>query len=132
MASKRLLIDTVVIKNYVGEINDKATYQETVVERCYCPCGFGAGIDNHGKNSTDNGRLYIFDVKSIAKSPEGKRRTYLPYREWLASASKDNHWTISYNGRDYFVKDNIEYHIVGFSHKKSGTKRMWHFEVDGR
>lgn len=132
MASRRLLKDTVVIRNYVGEINDRATYQETVIERCYCPCGFGAGIDSHGKNSTDNGRLYIFDSKSIAKSREGKIRKFIPYRDWLKSASKDDYWTISDNGRDYFVKDNIEYNIIGFSHKQSGTKRMWHFEVDGK
>lgn len=131
MSSKRLLKDTVLLKNYIGEINDVATYQETIFECCYCSCVFGAGIGNHGKNAADSGRLYIFDYKSKAKSINGKVRTFLPYREWLKAKNKDEFWTLSDIGRDFFVKDYTEYRIVGFSHKTTGSKRMWHFEVDG-
>ncbi|MBQ2973330.1 MAG: hypothetical protein IJE19_03150 [Clostridia bacterium] len=132
MASKRLLKDTVVIKNYIGEVNDTATYQETILEHCYCPCNYGVGTDGHGRNSIDNTRLYIFDCKTVAKSSDGKKRSYLPYQSWILSESKEDYWTLNDAGDDYFVKEGVEFCIIDFSYKNEGTRRMWHFEVDGK
>lgn len=134
MASLRILKDTVVLYNYIGEINDEATYQETVLTRCYCPLNEGADLNIQGKKANDSARLYLFDGKTLAAGNDGRIRTYLPYDEWKNAADKSSYWTLSDKGTDYFKKSvgNTKLRIIGFSHKKAGTRRMWHFEVDGR
>lgn len=134
MASLRLLVDTVVLYNYVGEVNDEATYQETVFKRCYCPLNEGADLNMQGKKAKDSARLYLFDSKTIAVSTDGMERTYIPYSEWLKVSDKTPYWTLSDKGTDYFKKSvgSTKLRIVGFSHKQAGTRRMWHFEVDGQ
>ena len=132
MASKRLLIDTVDIYNYAGEVDDEAVYQKTVFKFCYCPLNCGSDNNMQGKKSKNGGRLYIFDENTIALSPEGEKRTYLPYEEWLGCENKTAYWTLSDKETDYLLKagfsDRLK--IKSFSHKTAGSRRMWHFEVD--
>lgn len=134
MASLRLLVDTVVLYNYIGEVNDEATYQETIFKRCYCPLNEGADLNMQGKKANDSARLYLFDGKTIAVGTDGTERKYLPYSQWKDAEDKTAYWTLSDKGTDYFKKSvgNTKLRIVGFSRKKTGTRRMWHFEVDGR
>lgn len=134
MASRRLLIDAVVLSNYVGEFNDVAAYQKTVLKRCYCTMNVGASPNTQGKKANDSGRLYIFDANTIAVSPEGDMRRYVPYKQWLELEDKSAYWTLSDAGTDYFQKEGCSQRlkITGFSHKKAGSKRMWHYEVDGK
>lgn len=134
MASRRFLIDTVVLFNYVGEVNDRATYQETILKRCYCPATEGASINGQGNVANDTGRLYIFDAKTQAVSAEGQVRTFLPFDEWRKLDDKSGHWTLCDKGTDYFRKEGCAHklRITSFAHKMTGTRRMWHYEVDAR
>ena len=134
MASLKMLTDTVVLYNYIGEINDEAAYQETVFARCYCQLNEGADLNMQGKKANDSAKLFIFDAKTIAVASDGSIRTYLPYSEWINAPDKTRHWTLSDKGTDYIQKSggNSRLRVVGFSRKKAGTRRMWHFEVDGR
>lgn len=134
MASLRMLTDTVVLYNYIGEVHDKATYQETILTRCYCPLDEGADLNIQGKKPNDSARLYLFDFRTIAKASDGTPRIYLPYSQWKPASNKSAYWTLSDKGTDYFLKSgsSTKLRIVGFSHKKAGTRRMWHFEVDGQ
>lgn len=130
MASKRILTDIVTLLNYIGEINDEATYQETTITQCYCPTNEGVSINSQGSKANDSSKLYIFDGQSVASSPDGSIRTYLPYEQWVLLEDKSHYWTLNEN--DYYKKGNNEYKITSFSHKKVGSRRMWHFEVIGK
>lgn len=134
VASRRILIDTVTLYNYVGEVNDIATYQETVLRYCYCPADKGIGNGLHAKKPSESARLYLFDYKTVAESPDGVRRSYLPYSQWKTVENKEQYWTLNDSGKDYFVKEGqtARFEITRFSHKKGGTRRMWHFEVDAK
>lgn len=134
MARGRMINDTVVLYNYIGEVDDEATFQETVLEHCCCPLNEGADLNIQGKKANDSARLYIFDANTTAVSNSGTKRAYLPYAEWLKADDKDRYWTLSDKGTDYFKKvgSDTRLRIVGYSRKHTGSKRMWHFEVDGR
>lgn len=140
MASRRMLNHSVVLYNYVGEINDEASYQATIIDYCFCPSISGS---SQGVNSNDSATLYVFDAKSIAKSPAGEVRSYLPYDVWLSlsTAEKAKYWTLSDRFTDYFHKGSevidvrqpvsSKFRIARFQRFDSGTKRMWHWEVFG-
>ena len=134
MAGLRMLNDDVTLYNYVGEIDDEATYQETTLRNCYCPLNEGADLNLQGRKANDSARLYIFDANTVAVAADGTERTFLPYNEWEALADRSAYWTLSDKGEDYFQKSGSSrrLRIRGFSHKKAGRRRMWHFEVDGR
>ena len=134
MASNRMLPDVVTLFNYVGEINDKAVYQETTLKHCYCPLNEGADLNRQGKKGKNSARLYIFDRRTIALDELGTKRSYMPYERWKDLDNKSAYWTLSDKGNDYFKKSssNNRLRIEGFSHKVAGSPRMWHFEVDGK
>lgn len=134
MASRRFLTDTVLLFNYVGEVNDEATYQETIIKRCYCLTDKGVSLGSQGSKANDNCKLYIFDCHSIALSPDGSVRTYLPYEDWESNDCKSRYWTLSDKGNDYFkkVESDNNFKITSFSKKNVGSHRMWHFEVNGK
>lgn len=134
VASLKMLPDTVVLYNYIGEVNDEATYQETVLTRCYCPLNEGADLNLQGKKANNSARLYIFDAKTVARSSEGTARTFLPYHQWKDAADKSAYWTLSDKGTDYILKQggNTKLRVIGFAHKKNGSRRMWHYEVDAQ
>ena len=132
MASRRLLIHTVDLFNYMGEIEDEATYQKTVIRHCYCPRS--KGVVNQGQSANDQAILFIFDCGTIAEDECGNPRTFLPYAEWERAEDKSPYWTISDEGDDFFrVAGSPEkFRITDFSHKQTGSRRMWHFEVNAK
>lgn len=136
MATRRILPDTVTVFNYVGEVDDAATYQATTIKHCYCPLSEGVQADNRGKRASDRTTLYIFDSASKAYDLEGNQRTYLPYNHWkdLDLNSKKSFWTIGDTGRDYVLKSGCDekLYFQSFSHHANGSRRMWHFEVSFR
>ena len=134
MASIRMLPDTVVLSNYIGEVNDVATFQETAISHVYCPVDEGSAIVNTGRRANDSIPLFIFDMRSIATDSHGNKREYLPYSQWKSLENKSNYWTINDSGRDTFKKvgSEKEYTITGFGRYKIGSPRMWHIEVSGR
>lgn len=134
VASRRILKDTITLYNFVGEVNDIATYQETVLRYCYCPADKGIGNGLHAKKPAETARLYLFDFKTVAESPEGKKRSYLPYEQWKHAEDKSSYWTLNDSGDDFFMKQgkNAKFSITKFSHKDTGSRRMWHFEVDAK
>ena len=134
MATLRMLPDTVVLANYIGEVKDVATYQITYLKHVYCPDYEGSGVTTPGKRKTDSGMLYIFDMNSVAYDEDGNQRTYQPYDVWKALDDKTPYWTLCNGGRDTFKKEGSrsELTVVGFSHMVAGTSRMWHFEVEGQ
>lgn len=133
MPSLRMLPDTVTIFNYIGEVDDVAVYQDTIIDRCYYPQSLGVTADTTGKRADDSSKLYIFDHGSRARSADGVARTYLPYPIWksLDESDKKFHWTIGNSGKDYVLKEGHEekLYFQSFSHLTNGSKRMWHFEV---
>lgn len=134
MGTHRMLDDTVILYNYLGEYRDVAQYQVTILNHCYCPLSTTADANNHGKNPINSARLYIFDENTVASSENGVTRTYIPYDDWLSLSDKSGYWTLSDKGNDYFKKfgEVARLRIVSFSHKVAGRRRMWHFEVDGK
>lgn len=130
MASRRMLPHTVHLFNYIGEVNDEALFQESVIRFCYCVWKEGAGS---AKSPSDSAKLYVFDANSIIEDANGKRRTYISPAEWSACSDKGNHFTFSDNGNDYFQFENGEKMFIrSSSHKVAGSRRMWHFEVEGK
>lgn len=134
MASRRILPDTVVLSNYVGEVDDVATYQHTTLKFCYCPAEEGAAQGLPAKKEADDGILYIFDRNTKAFDADGNLRQYLDYDLWRIVTDKTPYWTLNTSGKDKFRKIGTkrEYRIESFAHKVNGSPRMWHFEVKGR
>ncbi len=135
MASRRILRDTVVLANYIGEVNDVATFQYTTLKNVYCYSDDGVAVDNNGRRGNDSAHLYIFDTVSIGWDNNGNPRKYLPYELWRALQDKSGFWTLYDGGKDTFYKvGNPEksYRVTSFSKLKNGSPRMWHFEVNGR
>lgn len=128
-----MLEETVVLYNYIGEIDDIASYQKTVLKHCYCVMSKGVSLNSMGHAPRNSGRLYIFDEKTLAQSEDGRTRSYLPYDQWIYTNDKSGFWTIGDCGKDYFQKVGTDekLKISGFSRKMTGRKTMWHFEVDG-
>ena len=134
MASIRMLPDTVVLSNYVGEVNDVATFQETTITHVFCSVDEGSAIGNTGRKADDSVSLFIFDRRSVATDSAGNMREYLPYNQWKALSDKSGYWTLNDGGRDTFKKvgSDKEYTITDFGKYKIGSPRMWHTEVNGR
>lgn len=134
MASRKILKETIVLSNYLGEVNDFAAYQDTILTFCYCTDSESVSKGRPATKENESVRLYLFDFKTLASSSTGKKRTYLPYEQWKALDDKSSYWTLNDNGRDYFVKEGQrdKRTITGFSHKTTGSRRMWHFEVDAK
>ena len=130
MASRRLLTDTVRLFNFISEVNDEAVYQESIIRYCYCPTK--KGITN--TSPSDSALLYIFDENTIVESRSGVRRTYVTPEEWESeNCIKEDHFTLSDEGKDYFLKcDEKKFFIQHVSHKVAGSPRMHHFEVEGK
>ena len=132
MSRRRILPDTVTLRNYVGEVDDEAVYQETILTGCYCIVKSGVNHNSFGRKENRSGKLYIFDTDTKAASSTGTARSYVPYDVWITLADKSAYWTLSELGLDYFKKAGApELRVVKFSHLVNGTKRMHHFEVDG-
>ena len=132
MGRNRILKDTVILHNSLGEIEDRNVYQDTILTSCYCPIDEGTDLTNQGKKSNNSAKLYLFDFKTKAKSVNGSIRTYLPYDKWVKLTDKSKYWTLNPNGDDYFTKEGCrKVRIIKFSHKVAGSRRMWHFEVEG-
>ena len=134
MASLKLLNDTVTLFNYIGEVDDRADYQETTLNHCYCILNEGADLNMVGHNGNDSAKLYIFDDSTSAVDGDGEQRTYLPFHLWTEEEDKTPYWTLSDKGTDYLCKQGYDnqLRIIGFTHKKSGSRRMWHYEVDAK
>lgn len=129
MGSRRILRDTVSLNNYIGEVNDVATYQETILEHCYCPHDLGISANTQGKKATDGATLYIFEKNTRALSPEGYARTFVDSETWEALEDKSPYWTLCDNGRDFIKVDGSNLRVTSLSHKVAGSRRMWHYKV---
>lgn len=134
MPRQSMLPHTVHLFNFVGEVNDTATYQEAVIRNCCCQGKDGVGTSGSGKKTNDNVTLYIFKRDSLVKSPEGKDLTYIHFDKWVKLADKTGFWTINPNDKDYFILEGHAEHlkVKSFQDLEMGSKRMWHFEVEAR
>ena len=137
MPSPRMLTDTVNLYNYVGEVDDVATYQKAIISRCYCPIHDSSMATGNGTAPNNRSTLYIFDRDSKVTDKDGNPMTYLPSEEWDALEDKAGYWTVRDGpSRDYFVKtgkfpDPRKMPVISQAHLTGGTPRMWHFEVQG-
>ncbi len=129
-----VLKDTVILHNSLGEIEDEIAYQDTILSFCYCPSSNGMELTNQGNKSNCSAKLYLFDDKTEARSVNGSIRKYLPYEEWLNVTDKSKYWTLSEKGDDFLTIKGLtrRLRIFKFSHKKAGSRRMWHFEVEAK
>lgn len=133
MSIHKMLIDTVELYNYVGEVNDEAAYQKTIFKHCYCPLDEGAALNLQGRVPSDSAKLYLFYVTTTAQDENGNFRSYMPYNEWKELEDKTGYWTLSDKGTDHFIKTGSQkrLRVTSFSMKKTGSMKMWHFEVNG-
>ena len=133
MKTHRMLEETVTLYNYIGEVNDEATYEKTILKHCYCVLNEGASVNGIGHKPNNSAKLYIFDEKTLAVSENGTLKTFLPYEQWKYTENKSSFWTLSDCGKDYFQKtgSSTRLRISSYSRKAVGRKIMWHFEVNG-
>ena len=131
MASLRMLPHTVELYNRLGEVNDEVMHQRSIITRCYCYSSAASSLTTRGQEPKDGAYLYIFDKASIVTDPQtGNVRSFLPYSEWQNQVDKTPYWTL--NDDDYFVMGEQKFRIRSHSHKVQGSRRMWHFEVNGK
>lgn len=138
MASKRMCPQSVLLYNYVGEVNGRATYQPTYLHNVKCIVYRGISTSNQGRGENDQSKLYIFDDILYAANEKNKEVQYLPHEEWVKLEDKSGYWTLSPDGDDFYfdVSDSLphpgkKFKIVGFKRLDQGSPRLVHFEVDG-
>lgn len=158
MASKRMCSQTVMLYNYVGEVNRRATYVVTYLHNVKCIVYRGVSPSTQGRGETDTSKLYIFDDVLYAVNEYGEEVQYKPYEEWKLLEDKRGYWTLSHEGDDfyydceeheptvvgeavvgnYFVGQGVaaprygrKYKITGVKRLDYGSPRLVHFEVDG-
>lgn len=130
MASRRILPDTVILRNRIDEVDDAAIYQDSIIHFCYCPSLVANTLNIQGKVPSANADLYIFDRASLVVAGDNSRRAYLPCDEWEKTADKSPFWTLQEG--DYIINGSRQFRISSYTHKVQGTRRMWHFEVVGK
>lgn len=130
MASRKLLIHSAKLLNFIGEVDNVATFHETNVNHCYCPLLSGASLSRQGRNGDDSTRLYIFDSGATMTGQDGAAAKYMPYSQWAKLEDKAGFWTVSDKGNDYVIVSGIKMRIVKAVHRKNGSRRMWHWEID--
>lgn len=131
--------DTVTLYNYVGEVDYHASYSKTILKFVDCDSAFGVRMSNRGIASDDKAKLYIFDKYVRAESIDGTIKQYMPYEAWMQSSHKEQYWTISPEGADYFaegISDDADppkqaFRITSAAHYGKGSPRMWHWEMSG-
>lgn len=134
MPSLRMLSDTVTLYNFVGEVDDVATYQKAIISRCYCSEISEIYAAKSGSVPNGQAKLYIFDRGSRVTDSDGNFLSYLPQREWDKLEDKTGYWTLKESPtKDYFIKSGSSERrsVIRFAHLTGGTPRMWHFEVTG-
>lgn len=137
MPTPRMLPDTVDLFNYIGEVNDVATYQKAIIHKCYCIIRDSSIPTGNGTAPSNRCTLYIFDRDSKVTDENGNELTYIPFQDWDSLSTKAGYWTLRDGpSRDYFVKTGKfpnprENPVIGFSHLTAGTPHMRHFEVSG-
>lgn len=141
MASKRMLLDSVTIFNYLGEDDDgNALYQPTIIQNVYVRMaqGISLGRTESGVSLQPQDELiaYIFDKGSKAEN------SIIPFSEWDALADKSGYWTIHDDGKDLMViglptpteegapPDGVQVFKASRAiRRKAGRPRLWHWEV---
>src|SRR5665647_63962 len=96
--------NTVTLYNFVGEINDTATYTVAVLRNVSLMKNMGTRLSAQGKQPENVTKLYLFDNQATAELADETEITYLTYEDWvlLSTAQKALHWTLSDKGDDYF------------------------------
>lgn len=157
MASKRMCPQSVMLYNYVGEVNRKATYVKTYLHNVKCIVYRGVSTSLQGRGEADTAKLYIFDDILFAANESGKEVQYKPHEEWAKLVDKSGYWTLSPDGDDFFYDmeegeptisgqanagdvfagqgSSPNYYgkrfkIKGFKRLDQGNPRLIHFEVD--
>lgn len=158
MATKRMCQQTVMLYNYVGEVNGRATYVVTYLHNVKCIVYRGASPSSQGRGENDTARLYIFDDILIATNEKGEEVQYKPHEEWSLLENKSGYWTLNHDGDDFFYDCEEQEHtvvgeavagnffagqgiaaphhgrkfkVIGFKRLDYGSRRIQHFEVDG-
>lgn len=135
-----ILNKTITLFNYAGEKEKEAVYKKTVLSHVYFFVQKGANESTQGKKSNDNARLYIFHHRSKAYSENGCLKNFMIHSEWENSIVQDLYWTLSCSSKDYFVLGECPnkippvdaFKIISVNEKVAGTRRMHHWEIDGK
>jgi len=158
MASKRMCPQSVVLYNYVGEVNRRASYAITILHNVRNIVYRGAASSGQGRGEADTSKLYIFDDILFATNEKGEEVQYKPYEEWVKLIDKGKYWTLSPDGDDFYYdidndtptisgsatagaaiagEGNVstyygkKFKVKGFKRLNVGSPRLAHFEVDG-
>lgn len=138
MATKRVCQHSITVFNYMGEDSDgNAMYSAAVLKNVHTHINEGIGS---GDVANDNTRVHIFD--DVVES----EKAFLPHDKWvlLSDTEKARFWTLCSEGKDYFSLDHEPVHetmlpsncslfrIIVVSRRKIGSRRMWHWRIEGR
>lgn len=128
-------------------------YNITILNGVFMDESKGTNIAKSGLSDADAVRMFIpFDVKAVDSL--GNAKTYLPPKEFYASANKSLYWTLDTGGQasgvaTYFVKGSVVettdksyakmrekydavYNVSSVDIRDFGTADMQHWQVGGR
>lgn len=143
MATERMCPHAITLYNFVKVDDDgNDVFSCTFLSSVHVNLGAGThGVDN----PDDEAKVHIFDDLVSAKAADtGARRTFMPYPDWLKSEDKSGYWTLSPQGKDYFVAgtkavsgtrlptDAELLRIVSVKRLEMGSSRMWHWKIGAR
>lgn len=163
--SKRVCPHCITLYNFLGEDDDgNAMYASTLLTGVHIHVNEGMGSTDLSNDTT---RVHIFDDTVAAQPPQGVtidpnlfdlspatleqalsipagEKPFVPFREWLTAANKEQYWTLNPEGRDYFsIGDNRTtdtvlptdltlFRITSISRREMGSRRMWHWRIEAR
>lgn len=110
MPGSRMLPHTCTLRNYVGESDGRAAYQDSILSGVKCEPISKSARSQTGADPLDRIRLFIFDLGSRVTSENGVSRTFVSPDIWntLSTEERLGAWTAA-DDKDRIVFGGTEY-----------------------
>ena len=163
--SERVCPHCITLYNFLGEDDDgNAMYASTLLAGVHIHVNEGMGSNDL---SNDHTRVHIFDdivaaqppqgveidrslfnltpynLKRALDTPEGEK-PFVPFDEWSKTTNKEQYWTLSPEGKDYFAigdyrttetalpTERTLFRVTTIGRREMGSRRMWHWRIEAR
>lgn len=139
MASCKMLQDTATLFVPLGENSEgKMCYDVYLLENVFCRVSSGTGKSKEGLSNADTLMLFAFDTKSTI-TRDSSAMGVSDALENIFYATRENDpeadvsasvYVVPYDATDYSIPPANSRRVTKAYRRKSGSSRMWHWEVN--